>query len=107
VELLHSDSIPEYGAAAERAGRIDGNYGHAATLPPESPCELVAQRALSRSRSASNAHGHRSPGVREEFAEKGQRCRFPVLDGRRGSGDSSRIPGAYLRAKMIERLFHL
>src|SRR5439155_11994925 len=63
---LHADAIAKHGAAAERAGRVDGDDANALAGSPETRRDAIGERRLPRPGRSGDADHVRAPGVRVE-----------------------------------------
>src|SRR5204862_7233228 len=89
---LHADAIAQYGAAAEGAGRVDGDDADAMARRPQPRRDAVAERRLSGSRRPGDPDHVRAPGVRVEPAHEPRQAGSPVLDQRRQAREGDAVP---------------
>src|SRR5919197_1980850 len=69
VMSQHADAITENGAAAVRAGGINGDDAHGTLLLPIHACELIDQRAFAGTGRSSKSDDARLAGVWEQFPQ--------------------------------------
>ena len=93
-DVAHAHAVAQDGAAAERAGRIDGQYGHGPPTAAQFPAQGGGQRALPRARRPGDADGHRGralSGQLERYLQHLGRCGPSALHQAEASGQGPAI----------------
>jgi hypothetical protein len=90
---LHAHAIAEHGAAAERAGGIDGKHADRASGVTPARDDAIDQRALSCSGRAGHADEKRASRSFEQLPHQRGAVFGLVLDERDAAGDRARIAG--------------
>ena len=92
--VLHADAVAEDRAAAERAGRVDGEHADRRVLGADRRDEAVGERRLPRARRAGDADRPGVAGVRVQRGDDRARVVAAVFDERDQLGDRAPVTGA-------------
>ena len=92
---LHAQAIAEHRAAAERAGRIDGEDADRRAGAAQFAAQPIDERALAGAGRARDANTKARPVRAKMRPDQRGACRIVVLDQRDGARDGARFSGQH------------